>query len=53
MFCEGTQSTDARLRVLAFECLATVAALYYDILPPYVEGVFAVCCQATSLGTEM
>ena len=52
MFCEGTQSPDAQLRVLAFECLATVAALYYDILPPYVKDVSAVCCQAVQRDAE-
>ncbi|CCI43990.1 unnamed protein product [Albugo candida] len=41
--CEATQSPDIRTRVVAFECIATIATLYYEFLNEYMQ----VLCQLT------
>lgn len=38
--CEATQCTDIRVRVKAFECIATVAGLYYTKLQQYMDALF-------------
>eukprot|EP00604_Paraphysomonas_vestita_P001781 CAMPEP_0174823068 /NCGR_PEP_ID=MMETSP1107-20130205/21138_1 /TAXON_ID=36770 /ORGANISM="Paraphysomonas vestita, Strain GFlagA" /LENGTH=635 /DNA_ID=CAMNT_0016044165 /DNA_START=668 /DNA_END=2575 /DNA_ORIENTATION=+ len=38
--CEATQCTDIQVRVKAFECLATIAELYYGKLAQYMEAIF-------------
>lgn len=35
--CEATQSADLRTRVVAYECIATVATLYYESLSEYMD----------------
>ena len=38
--CAATQDQDVKIQAHAFECLATVAALYYDKLPRYIQAIF-------------
>lgn len=35
--CEATQSSDLRTRVVSYECIATIATLYYEYLAEYME----------------
>lgn len=35
--CEATQSPDLRTRVVAYECIAAIATLYYEYLADYME----------------
>eukprot|EP00607_Mallomonas_marina_P010538 CAMPEP_0182418286 /NCGR_PEP_ID=MMETSP1167-20130531/2761_1 /TAXON_ID=2988 /ORGANISM="Mallomonas Sp, Strain CCMP3275" /LENGTH=853 /DNA_ID=CAMNT_0024592429 /DNA_START=51 /DNA_END=2612 /DNA_ORIENTATION=- len=48
--CEATQCTDVNVRIKAFECIATVASLYYDKLPQYMEALFQL--TATAIRTD-
>ncbi|RQM28577.1 hypothetical protein B5M09_007912, partial [Aphanomyces astaci] len=41
--CEATQCTDVQVRVRAFECIATIASLYYEYLGEYMS----VLCDLT------
>lgn len=43
VICAATQSPDLRIRVASFECIATIASLYYDFLKEYMEAL----CQIT------
>jgi len=45
--CATTQDQDVKIQAHAFECLATVAALYYDKLPRYIQAV--VCDEEFSI----
>jgi importin subunit beta-1 len=35
--CEATQSPDLRTRVVAYECIAAIATMYYEFLAEYME----------------
>ncbi|KAG2798105.1 Importin subunit beta-1 [Phytophthora cactorum] len=35
--CEATQSPDLRTRVVAYECIAAIATMYYEYLAEYME----------------
>ncbi|GAB9473868.1 Importin subunit beta [Globisporangium polare] len=35
--CEATQSQDLRTRVVSYECIATIATLYYEYLAEYMD----------------
>ena len=35
--CEATQSSDLRTRVVAYECIAAIATMYYGYLAEYME----------------
>eukprot|EP01041_Mallomonas_annulata_P000250 gene250-463_t len=48
--CEATQCTDVNVRIKAFECVATVASLYYDKLQQYMETLFQL--TATAIRTD-
>ncbi|KAF0685755.1 Aste57867_22363 [Aphanomyces stellatus] len=37
--CEATQCTDVQVRVRAFECIATIASLYYEYLAEYMNAL--------------
>jgi importin subunit beta-1 len=41
--CSATQSPDLRMRVVSFECIATIASLYYEHLAAYMDTL----CQLT------
>lgn len=44
--CGATQSSDARVRKLAFQCLDLVAELYYDKLQDYMTHIFELTVTA-------
>nr|CAG4707829.1 unnamed protein product [Naegleria fowleri] len=44
--CQSTQSPDARIRRVAFECLVKIGYLYYDKLKPYMEAIFTITTKA-------
>lgn len=37
--CEATQSPDLRTRVVSYECIATIATLYYEYLADYMDAL--------------
>jgi importin subunit beta-1 len=43
VICEATQSPDLKTRVVSFECIATIATLYYEYLVDYMQ----VLCELT------
>lgn len=44
--CEATQSTDARVRTVAYECLTEIATNYYSKLSEYMETIFRLTMEA-------
>lgn len=44
--CESTQCTDVKVREKAFECIARISDLYYDMLQPYVDTLFQLTTTA-------
>lgn len=44
--CEATQCSDLNVRIKAFECIASVASLYYDKLQHYMEALFTLTSGA-------
>ncbi|DAZ92715.1 TPA: hypothetical protein N0F65_012409 [Lagenidium giganteum] len=44
--CEATQSPDIRTRVVSFECIATIASLYYDHLAEYMDAICQISFKA-------
>ena len=46
VLCTATKSPDEQLRIIAFESLARVAALYYEKLPQYIEALFTLTLTA-------
>lgn len=46
VLCTATKSLDEQLRIIAFESLARVAALYYEKLPQYIEALFTLTLTA-------
>lgn len=46
--CEATQCSDINVRIKSFECIATIAELYYDKLANYMDAIF----QLTSVAIK-
>lgn len=46
--CEATQCSDVNVRIKAFECIATIADLYYGKLQTYMDVIF----QLTSVAIK-
>lgn len=46
--CEATQSADIRVRVVAFESIATIAGLYYEHLQPYMATLYELSFKAVT-----
>jgi importin subunit beta-1 len=44
--CEATQSTDPRVRSVAFECITQIADHYYDKLGDYMTAIFQLTMDA-------
>ncbi|KAG5183553.1 armadillo-type protein [Tribonema minus] len=40
VICEATQSTDTAVRRVAYECISSIASMYYSKLQPYMEVLF-------------
>lgn len=52
MICEGTNSSDDRVREASFECFVKIASSYYDKLPPYIETIFQLTSSAVTSDKE-
>lgn len=50
--CEATQCSDVAVRMKAFECIATVAELYYDKLQDYMDALFHLTSTAIKNDNE-
>lgn len=44
--CSAAKGLDGQLRIIAFESLARIGALYYDKLPQYIEVLFTLTLTA-------
>lgn len=50
--CEATQSSQARTRSIAFECMENIADFYYDKIQDYMTAIFQLTTQAITNDTE-
>lgn len=46
VLCTAVQDSDIHVRIKAFECIATVADLYYTYLPDYITPLFSLTGNA-------
>lgn len=44
--CETAVSKESEIRQAAFECLVSIASMYYEILGPYMEALFGLTSNA-------
>ncbi|OWM81683.1 importin subunit beta-1 [Punica granatum] len=44
--CETAMSKEAEIRQAAFECLVSIASLYYELLEPYMQTLFELTSNA-------
>lgn len=44
--CETAVSKEPEIRQAAFECLVSIASMYYEILGPYMEALFSLTANA-------
>ncbi|KAH0470402.1 hypothetical protein IEQ34_000125 [Dendrobium chrysotoxum] len=44
--CETAVSKESEIRQAAFECLVSIASMYYEILGPYMEALFSLTANA-------
>jgi importin subunit beta-1 len=51
--CDATQCPDAGVRVKAFECIATIAALYYEKLNDYSTALYQITSTAIKTGEPL
>lgn len=52
VLCGATKSPNERMRMIGFESLARVAALYYNKLPQYIETIFNLTMTAIQLDKD-
>ncbi|KAG0481164.1 hypothetical protein HPP92_012022 [Vanilla planifolia] len=50
--CEAAVSAELQIRQAAFECLVSIASMYYEILGPYMETLFTLTANAVKLDEE-
>jgi importin subunit beta-1 len=44
--CETTMSPEVKIRQAAFECLVSIAAMYYVKLAPYIQDIYNITAKA-------
>eukprot|EP00798_Chlamydomonas_sp_ICE-L_P017132 gene17132-23436_t len=44
--CQGTQSSEIRIRIASFECLHAIMGLYYSKLPAYMTELYNITVRA-------
>ncbi|QHO29700.1 hypothetical protein HN51_018115 [Arachis hypogaea] len=44
--CEATMSPEPRIRQASFECLVSIAAMYYEKLAPYIQDIYNITAKA-------
>ncbi|CAN1250825.1 Importin subunit beta-1 [Linum perenne] len=44
--CEAALSTELKIRQAAFECLVSIASMYYEKLTPYMQDIFTITSKA-------
>ncbi|KAI9096802.1 hypothetical protein K1719_025981 [Acacia pycnantha] len=44
--CETTMSPEVKIRQAAFECLVSIASMYYEKLAPYIQDIFNITAKA-------
>lgn len=50
--CEATQSPDARVRSMAFECITEICSNYYDYLTDYMTTIFELTMKAIKVDED-
>uniref|UniRef100_A0A2P2J5M7 Uncharacterized protein MANES_08G095300 n=1 Tax=Rhizophora mucronata TaxID=61149 RepID=A0A2P2J5M7_RHIMU len=53
VLCETALSKEAEIRQAAFECLVSIASLYYEVLEPYMQTLFQLTSNAIKGDEEM
>lgn len=51
--CDCTQCPDVNVRIKAFECIATIAAMYYDKLSDYSTALYQLTAGAIKTGEPL
>ncbi|KAF5747638.1 Importin beta-1 putative isoform 1 [Tripterygium wilfordii] len=46
MVCETALAKEAEIRQSAFECLVSIASMYYEVLEPYMQALFELTSNA-------
>ncbi|CAN0911323.1 Importin subunit beta-1 [Linum grandiflorum] len=44
--CEAALSKELKIRLAAFECLVSIASMYYEKLTPYIQDIFTITSKA-------
>lgn len=52
MIFAATQSKNVQVRVSAYQCLVTIAAVYYDLLQPYMLDIFNLTSSSMKMGAD-
>lgn len=50
--CETTMSPELKIRQAAFECLVSIAAMYYVKLAPYIQDIYNITAKAVRSDEE-
>ncbi|EAY89607.1 hypothetical protein OsI_11135 [Oryza sativa Indica Group] len=50
--CETAMCKEADIRKAAFECLVSIASIYYDLLEPYMQTIFELTSNAARVDEE-
>lgn len=50
--CETTMSPELKIRLAAFECLVSIAAMYYVKLAPYIQDIYNITAKAVRSDEE-
>jgi importin subunit beta-1 len=51
--CESTMSPEVKIRQAAFECLVSIAAMYYENLAPYIQDICNITAKAVRGDREL
>jgi len=46
VICEATQSSSVPVRMMAYECISSIAQLYYEHLTQYMQALFQLTCTS-------
>ncbi|CAI0544592.1 unnamed protein product [Linum tenue] len=50
--CEAALSKEEKIRLAAFECLVSIASMYYEKLTPYMNDIFTITAKAVREDVE-
>jgi importin subunit beta-1 len=50
--CETTQADKSEIRLVAYECIVSIAETYYDLLAPYMQALYSLTLQCVERSTK-